>query len=241
MAALANVRDGGDVRVAGIVKNCQRPGTTARVIFVTLGDATGWTNLIIWPRALSSHRQAAMTSKLADVVDQLRTNHVGVRHMMASRVEDAGDMLGTVQLSGHDFRSRSNSPPFKTYEPVVTLKNDDPRIADVHALMRSALDWFRGELQRLGPLKAPAPALFVTMAQGLVVGMPLAPLESGMNFTLVTCHQVLRRLDPVNYVYVCDVRTGVVLLYTALTAAVDTPAGTQRSPRNIASTATRSR
>lgn len=89
----------------------------------------------------------------------------------------------------------------------MALKNDDPRIADVHALMRRALDWFRGELQRLGPLKAPPPALFVTMAPGLVVGMPLAPLESGMNFTLLTCHQVLRQLDPVSYVYVCDVRT----------------------------------
>lgn len=85
--------------------------------------------------------------------------------------------------------------------------NDDPRIADVHALMRNALVWFRGELQRLGPSRAPAPALFVTMAPGLVVGMPLAPLESAMSFTVLTCHHVLRRLNPVSYVYVCDVRT----------------------------------
>lgn len=86
--------------------------------------------------------------------------------------------------------------------------NDDPRIADVHALMRSALDWFRSELQRLGATEAPSPALFVTMAAGLTVGMPLASFESMAALTLVTCHQVLRQLDPVSYVYVCDVRSG---------------------------------
>lgn len=94
--ALANMRDGSGVRVAGIVTIGQRPGTTARVVFVTFGDATGRTNLIIWLKALESHRQAVMTSKLADVVDRLQTNHVEVRHMMASRVEGAGDMLGTL-------------------------------------------------------------------------------------------------------------------------------------------------
>ncbi len=94
--------------------------------------------------------------------------------------------------------------------------NDDPRIADVHALMRNALVWFRGELQRLGTKEAPAPALFVTMSTGLIVGMPLASFESMAALTLVTCHQVLRQLDPVSYVYVCDVRSaGTPPLYGA--------------------------
>lgn len=94
--------------------------------------------------------------------------------------------------------------------------NNDPRIADVHALMSNALDWLRGEIQRLGRNQTPSPALFVTMAPGIVVGMPLGPFESAASLTLVTCHQVLRRLDPVSYVYVCDVRTdGSAPLYGA--------------------------
>lgn len=102
--SLAELRDGSGVRVAGIVTHRQRPDTASGVVFVTLEDETGWMNLIIWPKVLDACRHAVMTAKLMSVVGRLQATPEGVRHVIASRVEDAGEMLGTLQLSSRDFR-----------------------------------------------------------------------------------------------------------------------------------------
>src|SRR6185295_10406252 len=45
---LANAPAGRLMRVAGIVTGRQRPGTASGVVFVTLEDETGNTNVIVW-------------------------------------------------------------------------------------------------------------------------------------------------------------------------------------------------
>ena len=54
--ALAQVKSGERVTVAGLVLVRQRPGTAKGVIFMTLEDEAGVANLIVWPKAFERLR-----------------------------------------------------------------------------------------------------------------------------------------------------------------------------------------
>ena len=74
-AEIARTPHGRIVRTAGIVIGRQRPDTASGVIFVTLEDETGATNVIVWRDLSDRQRRELLGSRL----------HGGVRHGRARR------------------------------------------------------------------------------------------------------------------------------------------------------------
>jgi error-prone DNA polymerase len=101
-AELGAIENGRSVRVAGIVTHRQRPGTASGVVFVTLEDETGSSNLIIWPRVLERQREAVLGSSLMVVRGQLQSEQ-GVIHVVARKVEDYSPWLGSLETGSRDF------------------------------------------------------------------------------------------------------------------------------------------
>ena len=52
------------VRIAGLVTCRQRPGSASGVLFLTLEDETGNSNIVVWQRTQQQFRQALMTAQL---------------------------------------------------------------------------------------------------------------------------------------------------------------------------------
>ena len=91
--ALAGVKSGERVTVAGLVLVRQRPGTAKGVIFMTLEDETGVANVIVWPRRSSACARSCIGARFVAVTGKLQ-NEAGVIHVIAERMEDLTPMLG---------------------------------------------------------------------------------------------------------------------------------------------------
>ncbi|MCV6583933.1 MAG: OB-fold nucleic acid binding domain-containing protein, partial [Marinibacterium sp.] len=83
----------GRVQVCGLVITRQRPGTASGVIFLTLEDETGVSNVVVWPRVHDRHRRAVMGGRLLRVTGTLQREGQVV-HVIAQKVEDISHHLG---------------------------------------------------------------------------------------------------------------------------------------------------
>ena len=61
---LALLPHGRRVRTAGLVTCRQRPGTASGVVFVTMEDEFGFSNLVLWSRVFEENRHVATSSRL---------------------------------------------------------------------------------------------------------------------------------------------------------------------------------
>ncbi len=102
-ADLAGLNSGITVRVAGIVTHRQRPETASGVIFISLEDETGMSNLIVWPRVQQTQREAVFGARLMVVQGELQSE-LGVIHVIAAKVRDYTRWLGRVPAGSRDFR-----------------------------------------------------------------------------------------------------------------------------------------
>ena len=105
--ALAAVKSGERVTVAGLVLVRQRPGTAKGVIFMTLEDEAGVANLIVWPKAFERLRAIVIGARFVAATGKLQ-NEAGVIHLIVERMEDLTPMLGL--LSRRRPRPRSAAP-----------------------------------------------------------------------------------------------------------------------------------
>ncbi|HEY4942752.1 MAG TPA: error-prone DNA polymerase [Rhizomicrobium sp.] len=78
--------DGKSVRCAGIVLVRQMPGD-AGVVFITLSDETGITNVVVWPRLVKEFRREIMGARLLLVEGKVQ-NSDHVVHLVAERIVD---------------------------------------------------------------------------------------------------------------------------------------------------------
>jgi error-prone DNA polymerase len=90
------------VRVAGIVTHRQRPETASGVIFMSLEDETGISNLILWPSIQTSQRQAIFTGRMLIVEGQLQSAS-NVVHVIAEKIRDYTRWLGRLPTQSRDF------------------------------------------------------------------------------------------------------------------------------------------
>jgi error-prone DNA polymerase len=97
--ALATLKTGDRVAVAGLVLVRQRPGTAAGVIFMTLEDETGIANLIVWPKAFERLRPIVIGARFVVATGKLQ-NESGVVHLIVERMEDLTPMLGLLSREG---------------------------------------------------------------------------------------------------------------------------------------------
>ena len=91
--ALAALKTGDRVAVAGLVLVRQRPGTAQGVIFMTLEDEGGIANLIVWPKAFERLRAIVIGARFVVATGKLQSES-GVIHLIVERMEDLTPMLG---------------------------------------------------------------------------------------------------------------------------------------------------
>jgi len=91
-ARLSEPRDGALVTVAGLVLVRQRPGTAKGVIFLTLEDETGISNIVVWEKTYQKFRRAVIAGRLLRVTGPIQREGMVV-HIIAHKVEDISPML----------------------------------------------------------------------------------------------------------------------------------------------------
>ncbi len=89
-------------KVAGIVVSRQRPSTAEGVIFITLEDETGYSNIIVWHKHAQAQRQALLKSRLLGVTGHIQKQD-GVLYLIAGKLEDMSYLLGELQTRSRDF------------------------------------------------------------------------------------------------------------------------------------------
>ncbi|MDR1994351.1 error-prone DNA polymerase [Azonexus sp.] len=101
-ADLAAAGDRALVRAAGIVVGRQRPGTAIGIVFVTLEDESGWTNIVVQPWLVDKQRRELLGATLLGVYGQLQRSGQVV-HLVAKRLVDLSAWLGRLETVSRDF------------------------------------------------------------------------------------------------------------------------------------------
>ncbi|HZN25043.1 MAG TPA: OB-fold nucleic acid binding domain-containing protein, partial [Burkholderiales bacterium] len=94
--------DGKPARTAGIVTCRQRPGTAQGVIFVTLEDETGYTNVIVWNDLVERQKKELLGARLLGVEGYMQKEGE-VIHLVARRLVDHSPLLGRLLTESRDF------------------------------------------------------------------------------------------------------------------------------------------
>ncbi|BBA36882.1 DNA polymerase III subunit alpha [Methylocaldum marinum] len=89
-------------RTAGLVICRQRPLTASGVVFLTLEDETGQTNVIVWPSLVQRQRHIVLQAGLLAVHGAVQEED-GVLHLVARRLEDLNHWLGDLSVPCRDF------------------------------------------------------------------------------------------------------------------------------------------
>ncbi len=116
-AEVEATRDGGQVRCAGVVLVRQMPGD-AGVVFITLSDETGITNVVVWPRIFELFRREVMGGRLL-LVEGTVQNADNVVHLVAARITDRSADL--TRLSEEPVR------PIQGRREDLAWQRPDPR------------------------------------------------------------------------------------------------------------------
>jgi error-prone DNA polymerase len=99
---IARTPHGRLVRTAGIVIGRQRPDTVSGVVFVTLEDETGATNVIVWRDVGDRQRRELLGSRLMAVHGKVEREGEVV-HVIAGWLVDLSPLLGSLQTKSRDF------------------------------------------------------------------------------------------------------------------------------------------
>lgn len=84
--------NGARIAVAGLVLVRQRPGTAKGVIFITLEDETGISNIIVWRKMYERFRRAVIAGRALKVTGRVQRDS-GITHVIAEQIEDISPML----------------------------------------------------------------------------------------------------------------------------------------------------
>ncbi len=110
--------------VCGLVITRQRPGTASGVIFLTLEDETGVSNVVVWPKVYEKFRRTVMGGRLLRVTGYLQREGIVV-HLIAQTVEDMSFKLSEL---GHPMddaieteAARTDDTPKKARYPARAM------------------------------------------------------------------------------------------------------------------------
>ena len=90
------------VRIAGVVTGRQRPGTASGVIFLTLEDETGNTNVIIWKDVQERCREALLKARILLIKGTVETD-LNVVHVIAFELINCSQYLDGMNLKSRNF------------------------------------------------------------------------------------------------------------------------------------------
>ncbi|PRZ48199.1 error-prone DNA polymerase [Tritonibacter scottomollicae] len=105
--------------VCGLVITRQRPGTASGVIFLTLEDETGVSNVVVWPKVYERFRRIVMGGRLLKVRGYLQREGIIV-HLIAQEIADMSyklaelghpleDAVGITQPQADDAPRKQNT------------------------------------------------------------------------------------------------------------------------------------
>jgi len=93
---------GSTVRTAGLVTCRQRPDTASGVVFVTLEDETGTSNVVVWRDVGERQRRELLGARLLEVQGMIERDGEVV-HLVARRLADHSALLGRLAARTRDF------------------------------------------------------------------------------------------------------------------------------------------
>jgi len=125
------VKNGKQVRVAGVVLVRQRPGK-GNAIFITIEDESGVTNILLWARLFDRQRRAVMASRLIIAEGEIQRSKEGVVHLMATNIIDRTEDLA--QLS-ETHQTNVGKPKIDEFARPHAPRGSHPR--DVRILPKS--------------------------------------------------------------------------------------------------------
>src|SRR5271166_1505856 len=131
--ALAGVRSGERVTVAGLVLVRQRPGTAKGVIFMTLEDEAGVANVIVWPKAFERLRAIVLGARFVAVTGKLQ-NEQGVIHIIADRMDDLTPLLGMLSEAGETIATTARADEVRRPQLSMAQKRQGNRFAQTSRL-----------------------------------------------------------------------------------------------------------
>ncbi|WP_182422071.1 error-prone DNA polymerase [Aureimonas sp. ME7] len=98
-------RDRRWVEVGGIVLVRQRPGSAKGVMFITIEDESGVTNLVVWTKVFEACRSAVLGASMLGVKGRIQREGEVV-HLVAHRIADLSQELASVGSRGGVFPLR---------------------------------------------------------------------------------------------------------------------------------------
>jgi len=84
--------NGSMITVAGLVLVRQKPGTASGVVFLTLEDEFGVSNIIVWPSIFKKFRNQVIGGRMLKITGKLQRED-NVTHIIANYIEDISIML----------------------------------------------------------------------------------------------------------------------------------------------------
>ena len=90
------------VRIAGLVTGRQRPGTATGVVFITLEDETGNSNIVVWRDLVERNRSAVVHSRMLKIKGVVEREG-SVIHVIVGQIEDCSHLLGELETRSRDF------------------------------------------------------------------------------------------------------------------------------------------
>ncbi|MAA48648.1 MAG: error-prone DNA polymerase [Gammaproteobacteria bacterium] len=102
---LEECRTGQMIRIAGVVTGRQRPGTASGVVFLTLEDETGNTNMVIWASVMERFRAVLLQGQLLKFKGVVEREG-RVIHVVAGHVENGIHLLEDSVSAQQTFKSR---------------------------------------------------------------------------------------------------------------------------------------
>ena len=101
-ADLPEVGNNRFIKIAGLVTCRQRPGSASGVLFLTLEDETGNSNIVVWQRTQQHFRKVLMTGKLLLIKGTLESKD-NVIHIIAGALYDYTSELESLAVKSRDF------------------------------------------------------------------------------------------------------------------------------------------
>ena len=120
-SSLANAKNGDKVKVAGLIRVRQRPGTASGICFITLEDETGTANLVVFQKLFDKYRREIIQSRLLMVEGHLQKEGE-VIHVIVRRCYNVSKLLGRLTATRGEGLSATKSRSDETSSPELTTK-----------------------------------------------------------------------------------------------------------------------
>jgi error-prone DNA polymerase len=104
-AALAAIKNGRHVTVAGVILVRQKPGSAKGVLFITIEDEAGVAQGIIWPDRFETYRRVVMMSSSMVSLRGRLQKEGEVIHVIVDRIDDLTPMLRQIGAMAFPHRT----------------------------------------------------------------------------------------------------------------------------------------